>query len=80
MHRGRRSIDTGVAAVTLSMLSVFALAVAAPSPHTAAAATATGEELQVCALGVLGLSAPCETVPLPQSAAGMQTALSSAFA
>ena len=84
MHRVRRSIGTGMAAVTAFVLTVLALSVAVPSPQTAAAATATtaasaAEELQVCALGVLGLfGAPCETVPLPQTAAGMQSALSNA--
>jgi hypothetical protein len=78
MDRVRRSFVTGVAAVTTSVLSVLALSVAAPMAGAATSAS-VGEELQVCALGVLGLSAPCETVPLPQSAAGMQSALSSAI-
>jgi hypothetical protein len=60
-----------------SAASVGALAVAVPM--AGAGAATPGEELQVCALGVLGLGAPCETVPLPQSAAGMQSALSSAI-
>lgn len=79
VHRVRRSIGTGVAAVTASLLSAFALSVAVPSPQTAAAAASAGEELTICALGVLGLSAPCETVPLPSSAAGVQSSLSSAI-
>jgi hypothetical protein len=79
MHRVRRSIELGVAAVMTSVLSVFALSSAAPSPEMAGAATSPGEELTICALGVLGLGAPCETVPLPQSATGMQSALSSAI-
>jgi hypothetical protein len=76
MHRVRRSIGAGVVAVMTSAVSVCALSAAVPM---AGAATPPGEELQVCALGVLGLAAPCETVPLPQSAAGMQSALSNAI-